>query len=238
MTEKGLHKSIVDDVLEPNMNLALVLGTERTTSHGEVRCWFFRVMRAMPLVLVQSKQMPNIAPGATLAPNYIGVTGFGAGDDFLEIPDDRPFQIYHYAIGLRPSTIRMYRQYAGVMQAVLYPKVTHAVGNPYGFADGVMSPFIKPTVIAKDIVVEGVRVRYGFNNDSAIAVRPSIKVLGAGYDVLPITDPTFINRIIAGIIPCAFEPLGGFRTFTFTKPKEWQDETVITQQKLLEAMKR
>lgn len=235
---EGLLQPIAERVLRPNMNLALVLATDRTTAEGEVKAWFFRVMRAVPLHLVYDSELSSIAPGANLTQNYIGVGGFGSGDDFLQVPDDYPFRVYHYAIGLKPSGIWLYRQYAGVLQKVLYPKVAQALGNKYDFIDGTLSPYDEPTVAAEDVIVKGVKVMYGFKNDAAFDIRPSIRLLGVGYDVLPITESACIDKLISGAIRCTYLTLGGFRTFTFTKPREWVEATVITQSKLLETMRK
>lgn len=137
MENEGLLEPISQHVLKPNMNLALVLATDRTSAEGEIKAWFFRVMRAMLLHLVYDSELSSIAAGDKLTQNYIGVGGFGTGDDFLVVPDDMPFRVHHFAVGLKPSGIWLYRQYAGVLQNVLYPKVAQALGNKYDF---IMAP--------------------------------------------------------------------------------------------------
>jgi len=77
---------------------------------------------------------------------------------------------------------------------------------------------------------------YGFKNDADRPIRPSLRILGAGYDCMQITAEPLINRLLAREIP--FRPLtvGGLSHFTYTVPDEWQAPTRVSAGKIAELL--
>ena len=67
----------------------------------------------------------------------------------------------------------------------------------------------------------------GFINRSTRDITPILRILGAGYDTIQITDKVFIEKILAGIKPCRFITVGGLRVFTYSVPEEWEPPTRV-----------
>ena len=75
-------------------------------------------------------------------------------------------------------------------------------------------------------------------NNCAFTIRPSINIIGAGYDVLPITDEVVIKKMLAGAIPCRFITVGGLRAFKYTVPNEWLPNKVEVDKPVIEEVLR
>lgn len=238
---------ILDSVLIPNENLALLFPTSNTLSDGEVKAWFFRVISRSKINFTYDSELPVIAAGKPLldpvtnTPYYGSITKdtFNSGiteDDYLRIPDNYPFLIYHYAVGIRPSYIWLYKEYNGTRDRVMFPNLEITPGAKHDYVDGYLSPFDSPRVIATDIVTKGIRVKYSFYNDSDRDTRPSLHFLGAAYAVVPITKKDAIDKMISGKIPCRFQPVFSLRAFSFTKPDEWVEPVIINIDRIAEVV--
>jgi len=82
-------------------------------------------------------------------------------------------------------------------------------------------------------------LQLAFKNNAAFTVKPVIRLFGAGYDCIPITDRDFINKMLAGIKPVRYITVGGLRHFTYTVPEEWKgNEVVVNAETIAEIMSR
>jgi len=213
-------------LLKENDNLALIF-PKNIADEPKFELYFFRVMRRYPLHRVYDK-LSELAPGETIDFNYLGEAGLGSGDDVLSVWEERPFRILHFAVGVKPSNIWIYKaQPADVPQTGFAYKTPPKVGYDYDFIPGELSPFECPTVATETVLYYKASVQFGFKNNSAFTVKPVLRILGAGYDCIPITDREFINKMLAGIKPVRYLTVGGLRYFDYTVPEKWKGNAVI-----------
>jgi hypothetical protein len=64
-------------------------------------------------------------------------------------------------------------------------------------------------------------MQIGLKNDSGRPIRPSLRILGAGYDTIQITNKNVIEGMLRQKPPCRFLTVGGLRSFTWTVPDAW-----------------
>ena len=224
---RDLTTPINQALLAENMNLGIVLPIE---SRGDIRVevFLFRVVRAYPLVKVLSTKLPTISPGGIVDFNYVGSAGLGSGDDVFEIPEEYPWRIYHFGMGIKPSWIKLYRAVpSGYVAMGWARKVPTKVGDEYDYVDGSLSPFEEPTVSSESVVFKKLSFTIGLKNDSAVATRPLIRILGKSYEVTPITSKKLIDLIISGKIPCRLITVGGLVRFPYCYPPEWTGKSVV-----------
>ena len=221
---EDLLKPITEVVLKENENLALVFPV---TGLKEFDLWFFRVFRSYILHRVYDSELAEIAAAGNVDFNYLGVTAMGSGDDILEVREDRPFRILHFGIGVEPGEIGIFRsQPGGNPQTGFAYKTPTKVTDKFDYVPGHLSPFDLPTISTETVTYYKSSVHIGLKNDADRAVRPSLRILGKGYDVLPLTEPGFVQKMLAGIKPCRYVTVGGLRVFTYTVPKEWEGNKV------------
>jgi len=84
-----------------------------------------------------------------------------------------------------------------------------------------------PTVASETVLHYKMSLHLGFINRSTRDITPILRILGAGYDTIQITDKVFIEKILAGIKPCRFITVGGLRVFTYSVPEEWEPPTRV-----------
>jgi hypothetical protein len=90
------------------------------------------------------------------------------------------------------------------------------------YFDGNLSPFHEPTRISETVMWLKGSLYLAFRNDEPVAVVPKLRILGAGYDVWPITDKSVADKMVRGAIPCRFISVGGLYEGQFTVPEEWR----------------
>ncbi|MEM2351297.1 MAG: hypothetical protein QXT26_02705 [Thermoproteota archaeon] len=209
-------------LLKENENLVLIFPKD-ISKQMVFELYFFRVMRRAPLVYAYDK-LPELAPGAILDFNYLGKDGFGVGDDILSIWEQRPFRIYHFGIGVTPGDIRVYKASpSGTPQTGMAMRLPTKVGDSFDFFDASLSPYDEPTVASETYLYYKMSLDLGFANVSPIMPKkPRLKLVGASYDVVPIVDPAFIDKIMAGIKPARFATVGGLQMFTYAVPDDWK----------------
>jgi len=225
-------------LLKENDNLALIF-PKNVAKSPEFELYFFRVMRRYPLHRIY-KDLSEVAPEGTLDFNYLGEGGFGVEKDILTMWEERPFRILHFAVGVKPSNIWIYKaQPADVEQTGFGYKAPPKVGDERDFIPGELSPFESPTVATETILYYKASVQFGFKNNAAFTVKPILRFLGAGYDCIPIVDDDFINKMLAGIKPVRYVTVGGLRFFDYTVPEEWKDNArIVDKMTIAEVMAR
>ena len=225
-------------LLKENDNLALIF-PKNVAKSPEFELYFFRVMRRYPLHRIY-KDLSEVAPEGTLDFNYLGEGGFGVEKDILTMWEERPFRILHFAVGVKPSNIWIYKaQPADVEQTGFAYKAPPKVGDERDFIPGELSPFESPTVATETILYYKASVQFGFKNNTAFTVKPILRFLGAGYDCIPIVDDDFINKMLAGIKPVRYVTVGGLRYFDYTVPEEWKDNArIVDEMTIAEVMSR
>lgn len=221
-------------LLKENENLALIFPV---TGLKEFDLWFFRVMRDYTLHREYDSEIPEIPAGGTLDFRFLGATTFGnsnavpptasTGDDILEVNEDYPFRLLHFGIGIIPGEIGVFKsQPGGNVQTAFGYETPTVVTDKFDFVPGFLSPFDLPTVASETVTFYKMSVHIGMRNHADRAVRPSLRILGKGYDVLPLTSGPFIDKMLAGIKPCRYVTVGGLRVFTYSVPDEWKGKAV------------
>jgi len=227
---------ITEVLLKENQNIALIypISIARTPTF---RLYFFRIMRRYPLHRTYDSELEEIAPGDTVEFNFLGTTGLGSGDNILEVYETRPFRILHFGIGIMPGEIWIYRaQPPEVTQTGFGYRTPPSIGDKFDYIPGYLSPYDNPTIATETIIHYKLTAHFGFRNSSARTIRPSLRLLGAGYDVLPIKERTVIDKFLAGIKPCRFITVGGLAPFEFAVPDEWRGYEVDIDTATLESI--
>jgi len=231
---ESISTPITDVLLKENDNLALIF-PEDISNEPEFELFFFRTMRRYPLHRVYDSEMPEIPEGGTIDFRYLGKDGLGSGDDILEVWEERPFRILHFTFGISPKDIWLYKAIpADVSQTGLGYETPTKIGDKHDFIDGELSPYENPTVAAETVIYHKLSATIGLKNNYSFPIKPKLKILGAGYDVLPITDREFINKMLAGVKPVRYITVGGLRQFTYTVPEEWKANKVIVDKETVE----
>jgi len=134
--------------------------------------------------------------------------------------------LLHLSFGVMPSEIWMYKSIpADTPQTGWGYETPSKVGDKFDYIPGHMSPYDKPSVAMETLLYYKLSCHLGLKNDADRAIRPSIRMLGAGYDTAQITSSAFIDKILAGVKPCRFMTIGGLRMFTASIPGEWDAPT-------------
>lgn len=206
-------------ILKENYNFALIFPiTVRKEMLLEL--FFFRVARMCPIERVYV--LPEIPARTTIDFTYFGEAGLGGGDDIFTMFEERPYRILHFGYGVYPPNVKIYRQQPiGYTTTGWSRKMPTKVGDPVDYIDGYISPFDDPTKASETVMWLKGSIAFGIKNDEAVAVRPKIRFLGAGYDCWLITDRSIIEKAIKGVIPCRFITVGGLAEITYTIPEEW-----------------
>lgn len=232
-------KHILNRILEPMHNLVLLFPQTATMGDGGVRAWAFKIAAVNPLKIQYREELPDVVANSALI-NAAGAQYYGAitkttfnsnieSDDYLFVPDNYPFLIYHYAVGVAPEKMWLYKTYNGTPNRVLFPDTELVVGDKHDYIDGMMSPLKNPKVIAQDIVCKNLRVKYSFYNDDCEDERPSLDFLGAIYAGVPFTKEKEIRDLIFGKgVARRVEPVFGLRGFSFAKPDEWPKPILLS----------
>jgi hypothetical protein len=218
---EDIRTAITKVLLKENENLALIFPRD-ISKLMQFELYFFRVMRRYPLVYSYDL-LPEMDSGEKVDFNYLGSTGHGTGDDVLYVWEQRPFRIYHFGVGVTPADVRVYRAApSGTPQTAFGYRLPTKVGDPFDYFDASLSPYDEPTVASETYLFYKMSVDFGFHNVSGRVVKPRLKMVGAGYDVVPIVDPTFVDKIMAGIKPARFATVGGLSMFTYAVPEDWK----------------
>jgi hypothetical protein len=242
---EDLLTPITKVLLKENENLALVFPV---TGLKEFDLFFFRVMRSYFLHRVYDAEIPEIPAAGNLAFDFLGATSFGnsnalpaptksQGDDILEVWEERPFRILHFGIGVAPGEIGIFKeQPGGNPQTGFAYETPTRVTDKFDYVPGFLSPYDLPTVITETVAYYKTSVHVGMKNDADRAVRPSLRILGKGYDVFPITAGPFVQKILAGRKPCRFVTVGGLYVFSYTTPDEWKGQEVRVDKAIIERL--
>jgi len=222
-----LNTPIMEAVLEENQNLALIL-PKAIAEEPKFALYFFRVMRRFVLHRTYDSELSEIATGKTVDFNYLGEKGLGTDKDILTVREDRPFRILHFAFGIRPSEIWLYRAIpADVAQTGWAYEMPPKVGDKRDYVPGYLSPYDEPTIATEVVLFHKLSVHIGLRNSAGRDIRPSLRLLGAGYDTIQITDEDVIAGMLRQKPPCRFLTVGGLRMFTYTVPDEWAPPTMV-----------
>lgn len=223
-----LNKPIVESILDENMNLAIIL-PKAVAKEPIFALYFFRVMRRFPLHRTYDNELEEIPAGQTVDFKIMGETELGKEPDILTVWEERPFRILHFAFGIRPSEIWLYRSIpAGTPQTGWGYKVEPPkVGDKRDYIPGLLSPYDNPTVATECILYQKLSIEIGLRNDSGRPIRPSLRILGAGYDTIQITNKNVIEGMLRQKPPCRFLTVGGLRHFTWAVPEEWAPPTEV-----------
>ena len=217
---EDIKKGITEVLLKENENIALVYPITQFKSWD---LYFFRVMRRYPLHRTYDSELAEIAANSSVAFNFLGTTAVGTGDDILEVWKERPYRLLHLSFGAMPGEIWMYKSTpADTPQTGWGYETPSKVGDKFDYIPGHMSPYDNPSIAMETILHYNLTCHLGLQNDADRAIRPSIRMLGAGYDTMQITSGTFIDKILAGVKPCRFVTVGGLRMFTYTTPDDWE----------------
>ena len=208
-------------ILKENMNFALIFPVETRKDRMVFELYFFRTARVHPIERVYV--LPEMAPGELKTFTYLGEAGLGAGDDVFKMSEERPFRILHFGIGVWPENLKVWRQQPAGYTATGWSRTTPTKeGDPVDYFDGNLSPFHEPTRISETVMWLKGSLYLAFRNDESVAVVPKLRILGAGYDVWPITDKSVADKMVRGAIPCRFISVGGLYEGQFTVPEEWR----------------
>jgi len=220
---EDINKGITEVLLKENENIALVFPI---TGFKSWDLYFFRVMRRYPLHRTYDSELDEIAADGEVDFDFLGETAVGTGDDILEVWSERPFRLLHLSFGVMPSEIWMYKSIpADTPQTGWAYETPSKVGDKFDYIPGYMSPYDNPSAAMETLLHYKLSCHLGLKNDADRAIRPSIRMLGAGYDTMQITSSAFIDKILAGVKPCRFITIGGLRMFTYTTPGEWDAPT-------------
>jgi hypothetical protein len=223
-----LNKPILESILSENQNLAIIL-PKAIAREPTFALYFFRVMRRYPLHRTYDSELTEIPAGETVGFNFMGDTGIGSGTDILTVWEERPFRILHFAFGIRPSEIWLYKSIPADTPATgwAYEIEGPKVGDKRDYIPGYLSPYDNPTVATETVLYRKLSVHIGLKNDSGRPIRPSIRILGAGYDTIQITDKKAIEGMLRQKPPCRFFTVGSLRHFTWTVPEEWGPPYIV-----------
>jgi len=212
-------------ILKENERLALIFPRQLLTTFD---LYFFQVMRRHIQHRTYDSELSAISANGTQAFNFFGKTAPGSGDDILEVRKERPWTLLHFAAGIRPSEIWWFlSQPAEVVQTGWAYQTPTAVTDKFDGVPGFLSPYDCPTVATEMVTYYKSSIYPGLRNDADRSIRPSIRLLGAGYDCLQITNGSVIDKMLAGVKPCRFLTVGGLRYFTYTVPEEWNPPTAV-----------
>jgi len=201
--------------------LAFPITARRTM---EIALAGFRVLRKHPLVYTWTSA-PTLEPygseDATTDFNYVGEDGLGEGDDIFEIPDEYPWRIYHFGIGIRPSDVAVYRAYpAGYPTEGFAWKTPVSPGDKRDYFTGAESPFDNPTTVSESVVFYKLSFTIALSNFSAQSVKPVLKFLGAAYDVAMYRSKADLETLLSRNVRVI--TVGGLREFPWSIPEEWK----------------
>jgi hypothetical protein len=241
---EDLLTPITKVLLKENENIALIFPV---TGLKEFDLWFFRVMRGYILHREYDAEIPEIPANGALDFRFLGATTFGdsnaapptpsTGDDILEVNENYPFRLLHFGIGIIPGEIGLFKsQPGGNVQTGFGYETPTVVTDKFDFVPGFLSPFDLPTVASETVTFYKMSVHIGMRNHADRAVRPSLRILGKGYDVVPLTSNTFIAKMLAGTKPCRYVTVGGLRVFDYTIPDEWKTKQVRVSRELIESL--
>lgn len=235
--EKGLLTPITELILEENQNLMLAFPV---TGLKEVDVYTFRVFRLYPLHRTYDSEFTEIDSAGSIDFNYLGADGIGEGSNILEVYERFPFRILHYGVGVSPGEAWLYKaQPPDIAQTGFgYEIEAPKVGDKRDYVPGSLSPLDQPTRLTESVVFHKVTAHYGIYNASSRKFRPSLRVLGGGYDCIQIVDEDFINLILAGVKPCRIITVGGLRLFTYDVPDVWRSPVRVSIETILAAMRR
>lgn len=220
-------------ILKENDNLALIF-PKNISRNPSFEVFFFRVMRRYPLQGIYT-QLDELSPDEKLDFNFLGDKGFGDGDDISEVWRERPYRILHFAIGVKPCDMWLYKAMpSDIPQTGFGHEKPPKVGDEQDFIPSELSPFDSPTVATESVMYYMSSMMVGLKNNSPHPVKPILRLMGAGYDVIPITDREFINKMIAGVKPVRYITFGGLRSFTYTIPEEWQGNGFVLNKQVIE----
>jgi len=231
---ESLRTPILDVVLKEHEITGLIFPV---SGLREFDIYFFLVARRFPLHRTYDSELSEISAGDTVSFDFLGTDGLGSGDDILRVWEQRPWRMYHYAIGIRPGEIWLYKQQPpGVEQMGFAYETPVKVGNKHDYIPGHLSDYDNPTTATESVVYYKMTAHYGFKNNAGRPIRPSLRILGAGYDCVQITAESLINKLLAKEIP--FRPLtvGGLSFFTYVVPNEWQPPTRVSAEKISELL--
>ncbi|MEO0260698.1 MAG: hypothetical protein ABIM77_08175 [candidate division WOR-3 bacterium] len=216
-------------VLKENYNAALIFPVD-VRKKPSFELFFFRVARAsalkreyvLPELTSYPANYPNVA-GSLIDFVFLGELGPSMGDDIFTMSEERPFRILHFGIGVHPPELWVYRQQpAGYTVTAWSRRVPTKLGDPVDYFTGEESPFEEPTRISETVMWYKGSVNFAVVNMAPVSVVPKLNIVGAGYDVVPITDRAVADKMVKGVLPCRFISVGGLAEVKYTVPDEWK----------------
>jgi len=234
----NLLTPITSVILREQDNLALIFPVN-IAKKPTFEMYFFRVARRYPLHMTYDSELNVMAAGEIKDYTFMGESALGTEPDVLTIWEERPFRMLHFAFGIRPSEIWLYRSIPADVQCTGWGyKTPTKVGDKRDYIQGYMSPYDNPTITTETMLYHKLSINIGLKNDAGRALRPSLRLLGAGYDTIQITDENFINAMLAGIKPVRPITVGSLRHFTFSVPEAWQKPTLVDADVVAKLMSR
>jgi len=229
-----MGENIEKVLLKENETLGIIAPI---TGFREWDVHFFNVMRRYPLHRTYDSELTEIPANGEVDFDFLGETAMGEGDDILEVWKERPFRLLHFSFGVRPSEIWMYKSIpADTIQTGWAYETPPKLGDKFDYISGHMSPYDNPSVDMETLLFYKLSCQLGLKNDADRAIRPSIRIVGCGYDTLQVTDSEIIRKILKKEIPCRLMSIGGLRMFTYSPPDLWKPAVRISRSVLEEVL--
>jgi len=225
---ESLRTPILDAVLREQDNIALILPRD-IAKEPAFDMYFFRIARRFPLHRTYDEELSKIGAGGTIDFTYMGEDGLGEGSDILTVWEERPFRLLHFAFGICPGELWLYKSIPADTRATGWAyKTSPRVGDKRDYIPGYLSPYDNPTIATETILYHKLSIQIGLKNSAGRAIRPSLRLLGAGYDTMQIVDQDFINAMIAGVKPVRPLTVGSLQMFSYMVPEKWEPPTKVT----------
>lgn len=243
---------ISDTIIEPGQFLAIHIGDSKSTktiSGDSIRTknsefWFFQVadvanLNEKPVRLFDSTGNTRGPIAANSGIDYSQL--FDAdGNDTLR-NDEMDWRIYHFSIGVQQSNIRIYpripeNQNGGAFTYLTGDEPDPLSPDPFGYVRSDDTDVFDPSPALESIAWRaGQRSvhQYGFYNENDVQVDPIISIVGAAYELRPVTERDAMLNLLADIGKPVDEhdnrvrvvdlSRHNVRTFSFDVPEEWKD---------------
>ena len=227
---------ILKHLLHSYENLALVM---YSTSGYDI--YMFKVMRhqLVDIKVVEEFSGNELASGEST--DFIRLTKDSVGGDeeddyFYGLLKNSNYYILHAAIGVGPEDMldtRVVYRYANKENKIFWPEYGFNLGIKPDYIDPRISPFSEPKVAAEFFMWNKINILFKIYNYNTETIRPAIRILGAVYEVVPITSRETVMKALSGRIPCRFEPVFGvISTKPTPVPTEWGVPVTLSREEI------
>ena len=246
---ESIRKGLADPILRRIRNvgdfIVLIVQAQRAETGYDAAAYFFRVIYRNPLSTLITDSN-SVTAGNTLGPNILTPTGIGSGQSVLAIPMTLPYNIYHIAVALTDNSdntdpnlkLGIYypaQQQINGISTETPPKddlsePTAGIPSPYTITDiaksASLTPLLVPSVVTEQIIVPGPTIQFAVRNNTAAAVTPRYRILGAMYLIQVIKDPLLQEKILRH--NPYIVPFGSWRPTTINFPPDWGEPRPLT----------